>query len=155
MMFKKVPNRPWSLIALAIVMALGLALSACNALFSAQGGTESAVEVRVIHWHREGGIAGFCDDVYVYNSGLVSVVNCRTTNPTVVAELHLEAEEQATVERWQASFQSWTHEQSDPAAADGLSVTLDFIGRGDKPVDMATLQQMDSLVQSALAQASR
>ncbi len=78
-------NRQY-IVALAIVaLILGSVLSSCS-LIQGQGSEESLSDTWVLRYQREGGIAGFCDEVTIYASGMATVTSCRSEPPTVVGE---------------------------------------------------------------------
>lgn len=83
-------------------------------------------------WHREGGIAGFCDDVTVDVAGNVVITSCRSEPAGEVARFHLDAAQLNTLSTWVDTFQSFQLEQRDPAQADGMTVQVGFTGAGEQ-----------------------
>jgi hypothetical protein len=84
-------------------------------------------------WTREGGIAGFCDQLAVYLSGEVYASNCRSqpaeTSGTF-AEL-LTGTEMKQFNAWYLKFGETTLDVSDPAGvSDRMVNTLEFFGIG-------------------------
>ncbi|MEZ4517716.1 MAG: hypothetical protein R3C44_13115 [Chloroflexota bacterium] len=140
----------WLLLLVALVSTL--IIPACT-LIQGQGavGEESLGDTWVIQWHREGGIAGFCNDVTIYTTGSTLISNCQSGEFTNIAEAQLTADEQETVNQWRATFSSWSYEQSDPAVADAILIRLEFVGDGTREPDEATLQQMSRLAQQVLS----
>ncbi|MCB0110909.1 MAG: hypothetical protein KDE53_33545, partial [Caldilineaceae bacterium] len=100
----------------------------------AQGGRSGASWGLALAWHREGGIAGFCDDVTVYVTGAVYVTSCRDQEPTDLGHFRLDAEQLATLYSWVNTYAAFDYEWHDPAAADAMTVTLDFFGAGTETV---------------------
>jgi hypothetical protein len=81
----------------------------------------------VLSWQRQGGIAGFCDQVIVHLNGAFTVGTCRQPE-SFSAQLTTENLGQLT--GWVTRLHSFHHVQSDPAVADGMTITLDFVGIG-------------------------
>lgn len=138
---------------LAIIALLLLVVFVSRSLRKEQGAEEGLSNAWVLHWHREGGFAGFCDDVTLYASGQAIAAGCRSNPATIIGEARLTADEQATLDRWRATYKSWTHTQTDPATADAMTVIIEFEGSGAQTPDEATLQLMDSLAQQLLSRA--
>jgi hypothetical protein len=42
-----------------------------------QAGRSNAASGLVIGWHRDGGLAGFCDDLFIYETGVVIATSCK------------------------------------------------------------------------------
>ncbi|MBX3011074.1 MAG: hypothetical protein KF832_06180 [Caldilineaceae bacterium] len=99
-------------------------------------------------WHREGGIAGFCDDLTISPTGEVTIYSCRSEPPTVVASAQLDAAQAATVADWIAGLQSFQYAHRDAALADGMTVQLNFTGSGTQ---VATATEQDAIVEFAQA----
>ncbi len=98
----------------------------------AQAGRSGASWGLAFGWHREGGIAGFCDDLAVYVTGEAGATSCRGQNPQDLGHFRLDAEQLATLYKWVDSLQSFEYNQSDAAVADSMSVTLVFSGTGEQ-----------------------
>lgn len=82
-------------------------------------------------WHREGGFAGFCDDVAAYVTGKVYLSSCRGAQPDELVRFWLNAEQLETLYGWIDAFAPFEYKQSDPAQTDQMTVTLVFAGEGD------------------------
>ena len=85
-------------------------------------------------WTRNGGFAGFCDQLIVFLSGEVYGSNCRS--PQLEGTMKpfmdlLSANEQQQFFTWIQDFGQVSLDVSDPpTAADGMAVTLEFFGNG-------------------------
>ncbi|MEZ4662758.1 MAG: hypothetical protein R2911_34855 [Caldilineaceae bacterium] len=90
-----------------------------------------------ILWHREGGFAGFCDDIAIYANGDVTVSSCRGNQAEDVAHIQLDADQQAMLDDWLARLQSFKIEQKDVAVADAMTIRLQFAGTGNAPASAA------------------
>ncbi len=97
----------------------------------------------VIAYHREGGIAGFCDDVVIYITGKAKITSCKSNTETGIT---LTASQMATVSQWQKSFKGFNYQHTDPATADAMTVTLQFSGNGQAQPSDADIQSMLSFL---------
>jgi len=95
-------------------------------------------------WHREGGIAGFCDDLTVYLSGEIQASSCRPGGKAADASLRVIAskEELAQFDKWITTFGTVTVTMKDPAVADAMTVTLTLNGSGKGQPTKAEKQAM-------------
>ena len=96
----------------------------------AQGGRGGASWGLAFAWHREGGFAGFCDDLTVYLTGEVWAGSCRGTTPEDLGHFRLSAEQLATLYIWVDTFAPFEYGQRDLATADSMTVYLIFSGAG-------------------------
>jgi hypothetical protein len=98
----------------------------------ASGGRSGASWGLIFAWHREGGIAGFCDDLTVYVTGVAYATSCRGGAPQDLGRLQLDPTQLETVYGWVDQLQSFEYEQSDPATADAMTTQLIFSGAGSQ-----------------------
>jgi hypothetical protein len=103
----------------------------------------------VLIWHREGGIAGFCDDLTVYADGSFTVANCMTV-PENERTGQLTAEQLRQLGKWVNTFKSFiTSEGEDATYPDAMIVKATFHGAGTvqaSPEDMAAIHNFASLL---------
>ena len=101
-------------------------------------------DLPVLTWHREGGIAGFCDDLAIDVYGLVDAAPCAGGPSQTVAHGPLDAEDQALLQGWLAQYRSFEVEQIDGAPADAMTIRLTFAGIGkEEPGEMAKRAILD------------
>ena len=81
-------------------------------------------------WHREGGLAGFCDDLVVYASGEVQASGGCGQNASPSADYLFAHGELAQFNQWLADFGPVSVTQQDPATADAMKMTLTLNGLG-------------------------
>lgn len=105
-------------------------------------------------WHREGGIAGFCDDLTVYVTGRVYASSCKGSEPQNLGQARLNAEQLAQLYTWVDTFQGFEVEQSDPAVADAMTVRLVFSGSGEQPASEAEQQAILAFAAELFAELS-
>lgn len=105
---------------------------------AAQAGRTGAAWGLVFAYHREGGIAGFCDDAGVYLDGRVLVSNCKGLN----ASFYLTTSELAQMYAWYDGYKSVDYQYSDPAVADKMTIVLNMPGVGQKTADEAEIRAM-------------
>jgi hypothetical protein len=96
----------------------------------------------VLIWHREGGLAGFCDDLTIDAVGLVDAASCADDPAATVSHGQLPPDDLARLEAWLDEYQPFEVEQADPATADGMAITLTFAGRGPADPTDADKQQI-------------
>lgn len=107
-----------------------------------------ASEVRpatlALTWHREGGIAGFCDDLTVYLSGEIQASSCRPGGKAADASLRVIAskEELAQFDKWITTFGTVTVTMKDTAVADAMTTALTLNGSGEGQPTKAEQQAM-------------
>jgi hypothetical protein len=116
----------------------------------AQSGRSGAAWGLSLSYHREGGIAGFCDDVGIYLDGRVLVSSCKGLN----SSSYLTASELAQVYAWFDGLKALDYEHADPAAADGMKTVLNMPGQGQKSADDATVQAMLEFASGLAARAA-
>ena len=119
--------RPHRMMTYVIALA-ALLLSACAPILA---GTPEAGEVDVgsgpvLVWHREGGIAGFCDDLTLFADGSFTAGTCKGP----AKQGTLTAEQQALLEDWLTRLHPFEVDETDPAVADAMTVQLSFVGEG-------------------------
>lgn len=87
-------------------------------------------------YRRVGGIAGFCDVVAIETDGAATASSCRTGSEELLGDVELSAGQAAQLDEWVARLDSFNYEQSDPATADAMTITITFAGAGDaQPTD--------------------
>ncbi len=86
----------------------------------------------VLSWHREGGVAGFCDDLKVYRTGDVSADSCKSGESQNIASARLSFEQLQTLQGYTDRLSSFQLEQTDDAVADAMTVRVTFTGTGSE-----------------------
>lgn len=96
---------------------------------TAVAGRSSAANYLVLSWHREGGLAGFCDDLAIYTTGRGEATSCKGTT----AQISLNDAQLNQLYAWLDTFPAFDAAQNDPAgAADAMQISLRFNGRGSE-----------------------
>ena len=103
----------------------------------------------VLVWHREGGIAGFCDDLTVNADGSYTAERCTGEAMTST----LTADEQALLNDWIARLAPFEINQTDPATADAMTIKLTFAGEGTQEASEADRQAIQAFAADAYASA--
>jgi len=96
----------------------------------ADGGRSGASWGLALAWHREGGIAGFCNDLSVYLSGEAYATSCGGGTPQELGRVRLDADQLAQLYAWVDAFQSFEINQEDPPVPDQMTINLIFFGTG-------------------------
>jgi hypothetical protein len=81
-------------------------------------------------WHREGGIAGFCDDMTILLPDRIYAASCKGNLIEINIFFIASEEELAQFRRWQADYGAVTVTQQDKATTDAMTITLALFGRG-------------------------
>lgn len=118
----------------------------------AQGGRSGASWGLAFAWHREGGIAGFCDDVTVYRTGEAYLASCKSDQLQDLGRARLDADQLAMLYEWVDTLQPFEVGQTDPAKADAMTIRMVFSGGGSKTATAADQQAITAFAQGLLAQ---
>ncbi len=113
-----------------------------NEMLDARGGG--------FEWRRVGGIAGFCDVVTVF-AGTAIVASCASEPPEILAEVSLSAAQSRLMMAWLEELQTFSHEDSDGAVADGMTTSLIFEGEGDNRPTDEIIADIEELANEVLA----
>ncbi|MEJ2735001.1 MAG: hypothetical protein P8189_15780 [Anaerolineae bacterium] len=90
-------------------------------------------------WHREGGIAGFCDGLTIHTDGEADATSCKSGQNQHLGYTFLDDAQQEQLYTWMDTLQSLEVTQTDEATADAMTVRLAFEGRGStEPTDADT-----------------
>ena len=133
--------KAWRRLALFLAV-LTLALAACGPAAGPDPQPTAGPDVTVLAWHREGGLAGFCDELAVLGDGRVVVSTCRGGAHTILGEGTLTPAQQAQLDDWVSRLEAFDIQQTDPATADAMTVRLALAGRGG---DEATEQELQAI----------
>lgn len=85
-------------------------------------------------WRREGGVAGFCDDLAIDAGGHAVLYSCADTS-AAPRWRRLTDGELALFYGWVDQFAPGMLEQTDPATADAMTISAFVAGRGTKEID--------------------
>jgi hypothetical protein len=107
----------------------------------------------VFIFRREGGIAGFCDDLIVYLSGEAEASSCAGQESAAPVSVQLTPDQQADLKEWTESLQPFEFVQTDPATADALTIRIQFFGTGESAYTDADLQAIQEMAQDLLDRA--
>jgi hypothetical protein len=101
-----------------------------------------------LYWQRDGGIAGFCDGLAVWDVDQVAVATCELGDLDRQAAVPLPPERRQQLEAWVEQFAAFELEQSDPpGVSDRLRMTLKFNGHGDQ---VATTEDKEAMMTFAV-----
>jgi len=115
-----------------------------------QDGSIARPATVALTWQREGGIAGFCDDLIVYASGEAHAIGCKASDGIAADSLQtvLSEAEVNQFNEWLATFGTVTVRYEDPAVADQMKVTLRLYGVGNHQPTEAEQQEMITFAQT-------
>jgi len=103
-----------------------------------------AVPAQALSWHREGGVAGYCDSLVIDVLGQATAYSCQGQPFTAIGTQQLKPETRQQISQWLADFQPFSLAQSD-TPNDGVMVNLDFQGLGTADASTAEQQAMADL----------
>jgi hypothetical protein len=151
---------------LVFLLAAGL-LAGCGAAAAASGEDRveqvtpepgvtplpAHVDTGTLAWHREGGIAGFCDDVSVSLDGSYTIDGCGA-RPKNHRTGQLSASQLEQLTGWAAKFQSFdTSKDQGPVVPDGMIQAIVFTGTGTAQPSPDNLAAITQFAQTLLTQA--
>ena len=85
-----------------------------------------------LNWHREGGIAGFCDDLKLYLTGFAYASSCKNNSGQDAKIGRLTTAQLDQLYTWVDGFKSFALDHTDPASADAMTVKVAFTGADTK-----------------------
>lgn len=92
-------------------------------------------------WHRAGGIAGFCDDLKIYRSGLAVATSCKGSQPMPLGSTWLSDAQLIPFFTWLDQLQTSDYKSTDPAVADAMTLTWMLSSSGNRqPTDIERQQ---------------
>ena len=94
----------------------------------------------VLTWTRDGGFAGFCDEMNVSAVGEVTTSSCRPPGAGPVRTLT--GEDLAQFNRWRTSFGAVSIESKDSPGADAMTMKLTLKGTGRAQPTQTDRQEM-------------
>jgi hypothetical protein len=122
----------------------------------AELGLTRPADDRAFVWRREGGIAGFCDEVIVSRAGDASAWSCRMQQDTPSASVTLATAELQQLYQWLDSFAPFSWEDDGGGLADAMTISLDLAGQGTRPLTEPERERMlefaNSLVRRLLTE---
>ena len=103
-------------------------------------------------WHREGGIAGFCDDVAIYVDGITFASSCQGGQPENLGKIWLTSNQMRSLYTWVETLESFEDEHTDSATADAMTVRMVFTGNGQETVTDFEKIYLSSLAEEIVVQ---
>jgi hypothetical protein len=111
-----------------------------------------AVPALALTWHREGGVAGFCDDLVIDQTGAAVALSCASGLPKEAGSAALTAAQAQQLHTWLASLSRFEVDQTDNATADAMTIRLSFDGRGAATASDADKQAIEAFAAEVFAQ---
>ena len=107
-----------------------------------QSGKTNTTWDLVMDYHRQGGIAGFADTVYVYSAGY-AMASTYNSDPAAFKKIYLDKNQLQQLYQWLDTFKRVKYDQPMPAnVADGMSLALGLAGTGKKTASDQDIQAM-------------
>jgi hypothetical protein len=114
-----------------------------------------ALPAQALTWHREGGVAGFCDDLVIDQTGVAVAWSCAGGLPEEAGRATLNDEQTQQLQTWLASLSPFDVNQTDNATADAMTIRLSFDGRGGATASDADKQAIEGFAAELYAQISQ
>ena len=105
-----------------------------------------------LSWTRNGGIAGFCDELVIYHSGDIEVRNCQQEVVSASSLAALAEADVALFNEWLANFGPVSILQDDGAVADSMAIGLSLTGAGSAQPTEAEQQALLQWAQNVYTQ---
>jgi hypothetical protein len=119
----------------------------------AQGGRGGAAWGLAFTWHREGGIAGFCDDLGVYLTGWAMPGSCKGGQSRNFNPYRLTSEELTQMYAWIDQLAAFDYEHKDAASADAMQIKLSWMGAGTGQADQPLQEKIAAFAGQVYAEA--
>ncbi|MCC6456693.1 MAG: hypothetical protein IT328_17190 [Caldilineaceae bacterium] len=126
-----------------------------QAALEASAGRSGASWGLAFAWHREGGIAGFCDDLTVYVTGQLFASSCKGQTAQTISSRRMSAEELEQVYTWIDTYSPFEYIHDDGPVADSMEVRMVFSGAGSTQADEPTQQEIVAFASALYAQEVR
>jgi hypothetical protein len=107
-----------------------------------------------LSWHREGGIAGFCDDMDMYLTGLVTISACSGPQPVLIDRFYQNAEPLQQLYTWVDQLIPFEYLVGDTAVADALTKSLVFYGQGQTEATEADKEAIEGYAEQLFSRNS-
>jgi hypothetical protein len=120
----------------------------------ARSGRTGAAWGLAIAYHIEGGLVGFCEDVYIHTTGEAYAVSCRNEQVGEIGRTRLVDSQLSELYRWLDGYQNFEMLSEGPYPPDALRVSLIFAGNGAAQVDQHEQAGMEALAMQVLTQLS-
>ncbi len=106
----------------------------------------------VLSLHREGGLAGVCEDILITASGEVTITTCDGVSLIGEAGGQLDEAQLVTLINWASTYAGFEADFNDEVPVDGLANHLVFNGQGDVLAGDAEQQEMLAFAGEVYAQ---
>jgi hypothetical protein len=121
----------------------------------AQKGSSGSSGGLALGWHREGGIAGFCNDLSIFLTGWAQPGTCNAGQVKNLTPYRLKSADLEQLYAWMDALENFEYEQKDPATADAMTIKMVFIGAGSAQVSPTQQEQMAAFASSIYTVAAR
>jgi hypothetical protein len=122
----------------------------CMANPSSTQTPDSSSTTAVLVWTRNGGFAGFCDEMKISASGAITTSSCRP--PGAGTARTLAGDDSTQFNRWRGSFGAVSIDSKDSSGADGMTITFTLQGTGRGQPTQSERQEMLNWAQRIYAQ---
>ena len=123
--------------------------------YHTNGDGSSLEPILALTWHREGGIAGFCDDLIINVVGEATTGSCLGTSSVDNNYVLLKAQQREELNKWLSTLQPFTIDRTDPAVADAMTIAMVFSGWGTGEVSKTQKQVIEQFAADLYTEVSQ
>lgn len=105
---------------------------------AAQSGRAEADWGLALTYRRQGGFAGFCDEMKIHLDGSVLLSSCKNVD----MDYRLDAEQLEQLYAWFDNLEAIEYDYTDAAVTDALSIALTMPAQGNKEVDQTVTDEI-------------
>jgi hypothetical protein len=107
---------------------------------------EGNLEGLTLSWQREGGLAGFCDEMVIFTSGEGSISSCRENEER--RSFRLDETQMTQMQAWIERYGLVMVVDGEPVTADGMEIRFTLNGSGSDTPDDAVEAEMLEFAQT-------
>lgn len=116
---------------------------------AAQSGRAEADWGLALTYRRQGGFAGFCDEMKIYLDGSVLLSSCKDVD----VDYRLDVEQLEQFYAWYDNLQAIEYDYTDAAVTDALSIAFTMLAQGDNVVDQTVIDEILAFCAGLIQQA--
>jgi hypothetical protein len=119
-----------------------------------QAGRSNATEGVLINWHREGSASGSCDDLSVYETGVVSASSCKNGQSVDLGQIWLNSDQLTQLYQWMDNLSRFEYTDQTSATTNTTTFDLVFAGNGSTAATDSDQQAIETFAEGLFAQVS-
>jgi hypothetical protein len=147
---------PGQMCAMHVVDGYKVILEAQNHLYEyrTNGDGSLAMPALALNWHREGGVAGFCEDLVIDQTGEAQTMSCKEGASQNTGQMRLNNGQIQQLESWLSRLEPFQIDQTDNATSDALIIQMSFGGMGTQPATETDQHEIEAFAATIYPQVS-